>query len=172
MQPIDPTSHDSHPSLGALVSCVGGIIALTEAVRWRLFVLKLVAVADERRFVARATAELEEAANELAVAEEARHGIIERLAGELAVPAAELSLRRIIELAPEGVAAALTEHRHHLELVNAEIEALGADIRRLVGANLEVLANLDDTVRGSAGTYGSDGRSRPGPGRHRVQRAL
>ena len=52
--------------LGSLVACIGGVVTLTEALLWRVTVLKLVATAnEERRYLEQAAADVELAAAEL-----------------------------------------------------------------------------------------------------------
>jgi hypothetical protein len=159
-------------ALARLVACVGAIVTLTEAVLWRLTVLKLVAAANEARYTSQATAEVEAAAAELAEAEAARTTIVDTLATEMGVPAEDLSLAVIAGWAPEGVATALTAYRRRLNALASEMQSTTAQIRRHVSVNLRHLDAVLGDIHGKPATYNADGRATTAPTRPRVQRSL
>jgi hypothetical protein len=159
--------------LGSLVACVGGVVTLTEALLWRVTVLKLVATAnEERRYLEQATADVDVAAAELADAERARTELVRRLAVEWGATPAELNLTAIIERAPEGVALALAAHRRRLHGLTAELEMMATQVRRHIGVSLRHLDEMLAEARGAASTYNADGRTEAAPSRPRVHRAL
>jgi len=159
-------------AIARLVSCVGRIVTLTEAVLWRLTVLKLVAAANESRYTTMATAEVELAASELAEAEHARTMIVEVLASAMGAAAEELSLAVIASWAPEGVASALTAYRRRLNVLATEMQSTTAQIRRHVSVNLRHLDAVLGDMHGKPATYNADGRTTAAPDRPRVQRSL
>lgn len=159
--------------LGSLVACVGGVVTLTEALLWRVTVLKLVATAnEERRYVEQAAADVELAASELADAERARTELVRRLALEWNVDPLELTLTAIMERAPEGVGMALAAHRRRLHGLTAELEMAATQVRRHIGVSLRHLDEMLAEARGAASTYNADGRTEAAPSRPRVHRAL
>lgn len=160
------------PTLGQLVACVGNVVALSENLLWRLTVLKLVAAADEARFVARAATDVDAAASELASVEQARAELIARLSRESGVDPAELSLAVIAKSAPDGVSAALNAHRRKLSSLTADIAEASAQIRKHLGVSLRHLDAVLGEARGLPSTYTADGRSTTGPARPRLQRSL
>lgn len=170
---FDAFNIERDPSaLGPFVAAVGGVLGATENILFHMTVLRLVAAADDRRFLPRATHDVETAAADLAAAEQARIVALERLADEWSLAADTLTLEKVADRAPEGVAVALREHRKHLAALTADLERTAADVHRLVGASLSALAEILETSSSSTGAYGADGRSRKGPGRARIHRAL
>jgi hypothetical protein len=160
------------PTLGQLVACVGNVVALSENLLWRLTVLKLVAAADETRFVARAAADVDVAASELAGVEQGRSELIVRLGHESGVEPAELTLASIAQSAPEGVAAALNAHRRKLALLTGDIAEASAQIRKHIGVSLRHLDAVLGEARGLPSTYTADGRTSTGPARPRLHRSF
>lgn len=159
-------------TLSQLVACVGGVVALTETLLWRLTVLRLVAASDETRFVEAAAAEVDIAATELAEAEHVRSELVARLAAESGAPGRDLTLAAIAANAPEGVATALTAYRRRLTALTVEIEGTSAQIRRHIGVSMRHLDSVLGEVRGTNNTYAADGRTAAAPARPRLQRSM
>ena len=160
-------------TLGQLVACVGGVVSLTESLLWRLTVLRLVATADETRFIDVAATEVDVAASELADAELVRSDLVGRLAAECGVPGTPLSLAAIAANSPEGVAMALLSYRRRLNGLTAEIEASSAQIRKHISVSMRHLDAVLGEARGSSpSTYDADGRTAAGPARPRLQRSF
>ena len=163
----------SPDTLGQLVACIGTVVARTETLLWRLTVLRLVAAADEARFVDSAAAEVDLAATELAQVERIRTDLVARLAAQGGAPGAELTLSAIAANAPEGVALALGAYRRRLAGLTAEIEASSAVIRKYLSVAMRHLDAVIGEARGSGpATYDADGRTAAGPARPRLQRSL
>ncbi len=159
-------------TLSQLVACVGGVVALTETLLWRLTVLRLVAASDETRFVEAAAAEVDMAASELAEIEHLRHDLVARLAAESGVPGMEMTLASIAANSPEGVATALTAYRRRLTALTAEVESTSGQIRRHIGVSMRHLDAVLGDVHGTNNTYSADGRTAAAPARPRLQRSL
>jgi hypothetical protein len=174
---VSPASPSALPEaeahdLRAVVTSAGGIVELTDRLLWKLTVLRLVAAADERRFVERAANEVDRAATELADAEIARDVAVERLAQRWGVAPSSLTLAAIADRAPQGVAAALRAHRRRLQDLTRELESVATETRRHVGVHLRSASETVAAMRGGAGTYGASGHTEAGDGRHRVQQAM
>ena len=160
-------------TLGKLVACVGVIVARTETLLWRLTVLRLVAAADEARFVDSAAAEVDMAATELAEVERIRTDVVARLAAEGGAPGAELTLASIAANAPEGVAMALNAYRRRLHGLTTEIVASSAEIRKYLSVAMRHLDAVIGEARGTGpATYDADGRTAAGPARPRLHRSF
>lgn len=160
-------------TLGQLVSCIGRVVSLTEQLLWRLTVLRLVAQADETRFIETAAAEVDMAASDLADVELVRSELVGRLAVESGQPGASLTLAAIAANSPEGVATALTAYRRRLTGLTAEIEASSSQIRKHIAVTMRHLDAVLGEARGTdSTTYAADGRTNVGPARPRLQRSL
>jgi hypothetical protein len=161
------------PTLGQLVAVMGRVVSLTESLLWRLTVLRLVADADETRFIESAAAEVDMAASDLADVEILRSELVGRLAIEAGAPGVALTLSAIATNAPEGVATALTAYRRRLNGLTAEIEATSAQIRKHIAVTMRHLDAVLGEARGTdTTTYAADGRTTAGPARPRLQRSL
>lgn len=160
-------------TLGQLVVVMGRVVALTENLLWRLTVLRLVASADETRFIESAAAEVDMAASELADVELVRSDLVARLALESGYPGTSLTLAAIAANSPEGVATALTAYRRRLNGLTSEIEGTSAQIRKHIAVTMRHLDAVLGEARGTdATTYAADGRTAAGPARPRLQRSL
>lgn len=160
-------------TLGQLVSCIGGVVSRTETLLWRLTILRLVATADETRFIETAAAEVDMAASDLAEAEQVRGMLVARLAAESGAPGTHLTLSSIASNSPEGVAMALMAYRRRLNGLTAEIEMAATQIRKYLGVAMRHLDAVLGEARGTGpATYDADGRTAAGPARPRLQRSL
>lgn len=160
-------------TLGQLVACMGRVVSLTESLLWRLTVLRLVAQADETRFIESAAAEVDMAASDLAEVEVVRSELVGRLAVESGIPGTALTLATIASNSPDGVSTALTAYRRRLNGLTAEIEGTSSQIRKHIAVTMRHLDAVLGEVRGTdSTTYAADGRTHLTPVRPRLQRSL
>lgn len=111
---------------------------------YRLTVTKLLLAADERRFVAAAFDEVEQALTGLREGELARDRAVRDLAGRWQVDPRQLTLAELARLSPPPFDHTFGEHRDAFQRLAAEIEDLAHQNRALAASELdEVRATLD-----------------------------
>ena len=122
---------------------------LLEYLLFKLVSANLVLIADDRRFVGPAIAEVDAVMNEIRNAESQRSSVVAAVASAYNVPAATVTLDFLAANAPESLRAIFEDHRTtFMSLVN-EIEILTRENRRLASVAL-------DGIRGTLGFASGD----------------
>jgi FlgN protein len=122
---------------------------LLEYLLFKLVSANLVLIADDRRFVGPAIAEVEAVMKEVRRAEEQRSAVVAEVAREHDVPPSAVGLAFLVDNAPDSLRAIFEDHRSRfMSLVN-EIETLTKENRRLAKVAL-------DGIRGTLGFAGGD----------------
>jgi hypothetical protein len=122
---------------------------LLEYLLFKLVSANLVLIADDRRFVGPAIAEVDVVMTEIRRAEEQRGTVVEAVARQWNALPSAVSLALLVEKAPESLRATFEDHRVVFqELVN-EIEVLTRENRRLATVGL-------DGIQGTLGFAGGD----------------
>ncbi len=117
---------------------------LLELLVFKLTEARLLLVADERRFVPRALAEVDAVTDRSLVAELERSLAVDAVAEEWGIRPDALSLGYLAAHAPEPQASMLDEHRGALLELTSEIRKLRAENRRLAaGVLVDITASLD-----------------------------
>lgn len=122
---------------------------LLEYLLFKLVSANLVLIADDRRFVGPAIAEVDAVMSEIRRAEEQRSTVVAEVAGDFDVPSSAVGLAFLVENAPDSLRPVFEDHRtRFMELVN-EIEVLTKENRRLASVAL-------DGIQGTLGFAGGD----------------
>jgi len=122
---------------------------LLEYLLFKLVSANLVLIADDRRFVGPAIAEVDAVMNEIRRAEEERGVVVADVAADFNIPPYAVGLEFLVDNAPDSLRAAFEDHRAtFLGLVN-EIEILTRENRRLATVAL-------DGIQGTLGFAGGD----------------
>jgi hypothetical protein len=144
---------------------------ILEHLLFKLVLANLVLGADDRRFIPKALAEVEQVVEGLRRIEVERDRIVHAAAEQWRVPAPSLTLGYLASEGPEALRESFEDHRiAFLELV-AEIDAVTRENRRLAMVSL-------DGIRSTLGlaeplTYDAAGRrGRPDEAASRVERVL
>lgn len=147
-----------------LIDTVSAEHDVVEYLLFKLVTLKLLFVADERRFVDKATAEVEQVVDRLRRAEQVRDEALHVVASEWDVAAEELTLGRLVRETSGEHAEKVRGLQQSFRRLADEIEALLDDNRKLAATALHNLRTLLDSVADSTGAelYTDTGR------RHRV----
>jgi hypothetical protein len=134
---------------------------LVEFLLYKLTVAKLLLVADERRFVSAALAEVEQVVGRLRDTEEGRHAAVDAVAADWRRPAAQLTLSVLAAEAPEPMRAVFEDHRKGFLDLSAEIEETAAENRRLASGSLNSIQQALEALTGAASgpTYNATGRT-------------
>jgi len=151
-------------AVDALVDTITAERHVVDYLLFKLTTLKLLFVADERRFIERAANETERVVDNLRQAEQRRDAAVALVASEWEMPAEELTLSRLAREAPEPTAKLFSDLQRSLISLADEIDGVLDDNRRLAEGGLGDVQTLLDAVAGSpAGDiYTDTGR------RHRV----
>ncbi len=123
---------------------------LLEYLLFKLVSANLVLIADDRRFVGPAIAEVDAVMAEIRRAEDQRGDVVGAVAQEWNVPPRSVGLEFLVENAPESLRPTFEDHcMVFMELVG-EIEILTRENRRLATVALieNAIANLDTTLGG------------------------
>jgi hypothetical protein len=152
-------------AVDALVDTITAERHVVDYLLFKLITLKLLFVADERRFIERAANETERVIDSLRQAEQRRDAAVALVASEWDTPADELTLSRLAREAPEPTAKLFRDLQRSLISLADEIDGVLDDNRRLAEGGLGDVQTLLDAVAGSpAGDiYTDTGR------RHRVR---
>jgi hypothetical protein len=122
---------------------------LLEYLLFKLVSANLVLIADDRRFVGPAIAEVDAVMNEIRKAEAQRSSVVAGVAEEFAVAPSSVGLAFLVDHAPDSLRSIFEDHRDtFMGLVN-EIEALTRENRRLATVAL-------DGIQGTLGFAGGD----------------
>jgi hypothetical protein len=122
---------------------------LLEYLLFKLVSANLVLIADDRRFVGPAIAEVDAVMAEIRRAEDQRSDVVGAVAQEWNVPPRSVGLEFLVENAPESLRPTFEDHRMvFMELVG-EIEILTRENRRLATVAL-------DEIQGTLGFAGGD----------------
>ncbi len=122
---------------------------LLEYLLFKLVSANLVLIADDRRFVGPAVAEVDAVMAEIRKAEEQRSEVVAAVAAEMGVPPADVGLPFLVENAPESLRATFEDHRVVFHNLVGEIEVLTKENRRLATVGL-------DGIQGTLGFAGGD----------------
>ena len=122
---------------------------LLEYLLFKLVSANLVLIADDRRFVGPAIAEVDAVMAEIRKAEGLRGEVVAAVAREWSVPASEVGLAFLVENAPASLRATFEDHRSVFHELVGEIEILTKENRRLATVGL-------DGIQGTLGFAGGD----------------
>ena len=129
--------------LATLAQTLGAERELLEFLLYRLTLARLVLAADEARFVPQAMREVEAVVERIRFSEAQRSVVVRRLAQTLGVDPSGLSMRHLVEIAPEPYRTMLDHHRNHFLRLTTEIEQVTLENRRLASIAVQ---NLTDTL--------------------------
>lgn len=119
---------------------------------YKLTVTRLLLAADERRFVADALREVEEAVEMLRLGEQARDTALRDLAGAWRMDPNDLSLGELARRAPEPYRHTFGEHLTAFRTLAAEIEGAARENRALARSDLSAVTEQLDQLTGAAQT--------------------
>jgi len=136
-------------AVDALVDTITAERHVVDYLLFKLITLKLLFVADERRFIERAANETERVIDSLRQAEQRRDAAVALVASEWETPAAELTLSRLAREAPEPTAKLFRDLQRSLIGLADEIDGVLDDNRRLAEGGLGDVQTLLDAVAGS-----------------------
>ncbi len=122
---------------------------LLEYLLFKLVSANLVLIADDRRFVGPAIAEVDAVMAEIRKAEGQRSEVVAAVATEYNVPAPTVGLAFLAENAPEQLRPTFEDHRKVFQQLVGEIEMLTKENRRLATVAL-------DGIQGTLGFAGGD----------------
>jgi hypothetical protein len=147
-----------------LVDTMSAERQVVEYLLFKLVTLKLLFVAEERRFLEKATNEVERVVDSLRQAEGHRDTALRAVAAEWDTPSDELTLRRLAEETKGETSIVVSQLRDAFRTLADEIETLLDENRALAEGGLSNLRTLLDAVADSTGAalYTETGQ------RHRV----
>jgi hypothetical protein len=122
---------------------------LLEYLLFKLVSANLVLIADDRRFVGPAIAEVDAVMAEIRRAENQRSEVVAAVAAELDVPTSAVGLAFLVDHAPDSLRATFEDHRIVFMDLVGEIEVLTKENRRLATVAL-------DGIQGTLGFAGGD----------------
>ena len=122
---------------------------LLEYLLFKLVSANLVLIADDRRFVGPAIAEVDAVMAEIRRAEEQRSGVVADVAREFSVTPGAVSLAFLVDNASDSLRATFEDHRAVFMNLVGEIEILTRENRRLATVAL-------DGIQGTLGFAGGD----------------
>lgn len=122
---------------------------LLEHLLFRLVEARLVLAADESRFVAQATAEVEDVIDALRMSELKRSASVDRLAMSMGRAADDITLGYLVDHSPEPYGAIFRHHRDAIGALAIEIERLTLENRRLASAAARNVSETLDAIIGS-----------------------
>ncbi|MCP4309110.1 MAG: flagellar protein FlgN [bacterium] len=122
---------------------------LLEYLLFKLVSANLVLIADDRRFVGPAIAEVDAVMAEIRRAEDQRSEVVSAVASEWSVPPKSVGLEFLVENAPESLRPTFEDHRLVFMDLVGEIEILTRENRRLATVAL-------DGIQGTLGFAGGD----------------
>src|SRR5690554_2733435 len=137
-------------AVDALVDTITAERQVVEYLLFKLTALKMLLIADERRFIERAANEVERVIATLREAEERREVALAAVAADWDVPVAELTMSRLSREAPDPTAKVLRDLHRELQKLADDVESVVEDNRRLVASGLGDVQLLLDTVAGSS----------------------
>ena len=122
---------------------------LLEYLLFKLVSANLVLIADDRRFVGPAIAEVDAVMAEIRRAEEQRSGVVADVAREFSVTPGAVSLAFLVDNASDSLRATFEDHQTVFMNLVGEIEILTRENRRLATVAL-------DGIQGTLGFAGGD----------------
>jgi hypothetical protein len=137
------------PNMARLADTLWYERRLLEYLLFKLVSANLVLIADDRRFVGPAVAEVDAVMEEIRRAEAQRSEVVAAVAAEIGVPPAEVGMPFLVEHAPENLRATFEDHRVVFHNLVGEIEVLTKENRRLATVGL-------DGIQGTLGFAGGD----------------
>lgn len=134
---------------------------LLEHLLFRLVEARLVLAADETRFVAQATSEVEDVIDALRMSEAKRTTSVSRLALDIGCPTEDVTLAFLVANSPEPYGAIFRRHQEAISALATEIEQLTLENRRLASAAARNVTEALDAIVGSPGvtTYTAGGQT-------------
>jgi hypothetical protein len=129
---------------------------LLESVLFALTQERLILAAGETRWLNRADAQLQAAAEKLRTAEVLRAAELDALTDTLNLPH-EITLGELASIAPEPWPLLLAEHRDALRNLAAEIDEATKQTRRLLSAGAAAIAETLQSVGTACGGYTASG---------------
>lgn len=136
-------------AVDALIDTIAAERHVVEYLLFKLITLKLVFVADERRYVEKAANEVERVVDSLRQAEERRAAALRVVAGEWDVAADDLTLSRLSREAPGPTGKVFGDLQRSLRTLADEVEVVVAENRRLVAGGMSNVQSLLDAVAGA-----------------------
>ncbi len=138
------------PELTVVADTIASERQILEHLLFRLVEARLVLSADETRFIAQATREVEDVVSALRASERQRSVAVEQLAMRLGVASAEVSLGYLVVNSPEPYATIFRRHREAISDLAVEIEQLTVENRRLATVAARNVSDTLDAIIGSA----------------------
>ncbi len=138
------------PELTVVADTIASERQILEHLLFRLVEARLVLSADETRFIAQATREVEDVVSALRASERQRSVAVEQLAMRLGVASAEVSLGYLVGNSPEPYATIFRRHREAISDLAVEIEQLTVENRRLATVAARNVSDTLDAIIGSA----------------------
>lgn len=149
------------PELTVVADTIATERQILELLLFRLVEARLVLSADETRFIAQATREVEEVVSSLRSSERRRSGAVDQLALRLGVSPEEVTLGFLVLNSPEPYSTIFRRHRDAISELATEIEQLTLENRRLATVAARNVSDTLDAIIGSAPvtTYTAVGRT-------------
>ncbi len=150
------------PELTVVADTIASERQILEHLLFRLVEARLVLSADETRFIAQATREVEEVVGTLRTSERRRSASVDQLAFRLGVDPKEVTLGFLVTNSPEPYSTIFRRHREAISDLATEIEQLTLENRRLATVAARNVSDTLDAIIGSSPvtTYTSVGRTR------------
>ena len=158
------TEHGPSPSRERLEELADTLWAerhLVEFLLYKLTVAKLLLVADERRFVSAALAEVEQVVTRLRDAEQRRQSAVATVAAEWRRAPSDITLSALAEDTEEPMRGVFEDHRKGFLELSVEIEETAMENRRLASGSLNLIQQAIEALAGppAAPTYNATGRT-------------
>jgi hypothetical protein len=149
------------PELTVVADTIAAERQILEHLLFRLVEARLVLSADETRFIAQTTREVEEVVSALRTSERHRSVAVDQLAIRLGVKSEEVTLGYLVVNSPEPYATIFRHHREAISDLAVEIEQLTVENRRLATVAARNVSDTLDAIIGSAPvtTYTAVGRT-------------
>lgn len=138
-----------NPNMAQLADTLWYERRLLEYLLFKLVSANLVLIADDRRFVGPAIAEVDAVMAEIRRAEQQRDAVVAAVARDYNVPPSQVGLTFLVEEAPDLLRGTFEDHREAFQELVAEIELLTRENRRLATVGL-------DGIQGTLGFAGGD----------------
>jgi hypothetical protein len=145
-------------SFAAVSSLLWNERELLERVLYKLTVQRLVLASGSTRWLNQANAEVAAAISQVSGSDILRAAEIEALTETLNLPH-QTTLSELCAIAPEPWNELLSDHRAALRSLVAEIDALGADVRRLLKAGMTAIRETLDSLGPAVSGYDASGSS-------------
>ncbi len=138
------------PELTIVADTIAAERQILEHLLFRLVEARLVLSADETRFIAQATREVEDVVSALRASERKRSVSVDQLAIRLGVPSDEVTLGFLVANSPEPYSTIFRRHREAISELAVEIEQLTLENRRLATVAARNVSDTLDAIIGAA----------------------